>query len=147
MDKYLKEIEVAIQKAAIDGALSEAAVEQFHSVIQQCADLTDKCVSLEKTQDRMEKEKKELDSLFAQTSSTLSDYQTRERELVEREKQITELEMSAKHEHQRVMDHKEMFKTVFRNSVLRRGVVTPIHVSESGMHGSTDLNTVEEEET
>jgi len=66
---------------------------------------------------------------------------------VERETKNLKLELNAEHEAKRVVDHKEMFKVVFRNSVLRRGVVTPIHVSESGMHGSTDLNTVEEEET
>jgi len=136
VDKYLKEIEVAIQKAAIDGALSEAAVEQFHSVIQKCDDLTDKCVKLERTNEDLKKSRDELNTSFNQTSSTLSDYQTRERELVERETKNLELKLKAEHESKRVEDHKDMVKLVFRNLEVRRNVfpVSPAqHINDQGI--------------
>lgn len=150
MSQLTEDLDRLIQKAALDGALTQKAVDMFHTVLGENKEITDKCVKLEQTQNRMEKEKKELDALLAQTSLKLGDYQTRERELVERETKITVLEMQAKYELARVEDHKEMFKVVFRNSVLRKEVMTPAssHTEPTGASHSTysAKDTVEEEE-
>jgi hypothetical protein len=42
-----------------------------------------------------------------------------------REQAITKLEAEAKHQGERVKDHKEMFTIVFRNLEVRRNVFTP----------------------
>jgi hypothetical protein len=150
MSQLTEDLDKLIQKAALDGALTQKAVDMFHSVLKENEELRDKCVKLEQTQMRMEEAKKALDSSFAQTSLELGEYHLREQELKDREKKITVLEMQAKYELARVEDHKEMFKVVFRNSVLRKEVMTPAssHTEATGASHSTfsDKNTVEEEE-
>jgi hypothetical protein len=150
MSQLTEDLDRLIQKAALDGALTQKAVDMFHSVLKENEELRDKCVKLEQTQMRMEEAKKALDSSFAQTSLELGEYHLREQELKDREKKITVLEMQAKYELARVEDHKEMFKVVFRNSVLRKEVMTPAssHTEATGASHSTfsDKNTVEEEE-
>jgi hypothetical protein len=148
MDKYIEEIQNAIEKAAIDGTLTRDAIGQFNQLIEHNEALQSQAIDFDKKFRRQDTEKKELDAAFAQSSSKLSDFQTRERELVEREQKITVLEMQAKYELTRVEDHKEMFGVVFRNSLIRKEVMTPAssHIETSGASHQTfsDKNTVVE---
>lgn len=151
MSELTTELDRLIQKAALDGALTQKAVDMFHSVLKENEDLRDKCVKLEQTQTRMEKEKKELNIDLSMAQGLNKIAAEREVSLIEREQKITVLEMQAKYELVRVEDHKEMFTTVFRNSVLRKEVMTPLPGLKADQYGTShspyaQKDSVEEEE-
>ena len=72
-------------------------------------------------------------------------------DLMDRENKCMELEVRKECADLRVVDHKEMFKTVFRNSVLRKEVMTPIDATQVDQYGTQlpggypQRDTVEEE--
>ncbi len=138
MTELTDKLEKVIQQAAIDGALTKEAVGMFHGVLEDNEELRE---SLEK-KDRLERERvttlETANSNLAQATTKLSDYQTRERELEERETKITRLEIERKCADLRVEDHKEMVKLIFRNLEVRRNVfpVSPSqHINEQGISG------------
>ncbi len=151
MSELTTELDRLIQKAALDGALTQKAVDMFHSVLKENEDLRDKCVKLEQTQKRMEGENKELTTQRNNMQQQILLNAEREGALEERETKITVLEMQAKYELVRVEDHKEMFTTVFRNSVLRKEVMTPLPGLKADQYGTShspyaQKDSVEEEE-
>jgi hypothetical protein len=72
---------------------------------------------------------------------------------MDREGKCTELEIRKECADLRVTDHKEMFTTVFRNSVLRKEVMSPVSAGPIDQYGTKQSDvypskdTVEEEET
>lgn len=138
MSQLTEDLDRLIQKAALDGALTQKAVDMFHTVLKENEDIRKDLEKQNKDLGRMQKERDELNTSFNQTSTQLSDYQTRERELVERETKITRLEIERNCADLRVKDHVHMVELIFRNLEVRRNVfpVSPsTHVTESGMHG------------
>jgi len=126
MSELTEQLDKIIQQAALDGALTQKAVDQFHSIITQNAALETKVASLEIV---VEERRKRISGLEIDVgiSKTLVDLAAKaEIEMIEREKNITTLELTAEHEKQRVKDHINMFTVVFRNSVLRKEVMTPV---------------------
>ena len=146
-----QELEKQIQKAALDGALTEDAVAKFHSIVTERDALKDKTNELDRKIFEKNKEYEELNSHCLNQGNELAGYVGREHELKEREKKITELELTAKYQEQRAKDHVHMVELIFRNSVLKKGVMTP-GSSSFDQYGTRhqdypDQSTVEEEET
>lgn len=146
-----QELERQIQKAALDGALTEDAVNQFHSIVTERDALKGKVNELDRALVNTRAERDDWNTQFMAASQELGLYKKREGELVEREKKITELELTAKYQEQRAKDHVHMVGLIFRNSVLKKGVMTPGH-SSFDQYGTRhqdypDNGTVEEEET
>lgn len=147
------ELEVIIQKAALDGALTQDAVAQFHALVTERDALKTELSSL---RDDLSKKTKDCETLRLERDSARDirgTFKARIESLDEREKEMTKLEMSAAHQAERVKDHKEMFTTVFRNSVLRKEVMTPVGAGPIDQYGTKQSDvypskdTVEEEET
>ena len=151
MTDLTDQLDKIIRKAALDGALTEDAVAQFHSLVKQCDAQAEELRSLNKLNIEL-KDKRDKLTTDLQMAKKLNEIAvTAELEMIEREKQITTLELTAEHEKQRVKDHINMFTTVFRNSVLRKEVMTPLEANglDQGMQGQTGYaqkDTVEEEE-
>jgi len=150
MSELTEQLDKIIQQAALDGALTQKAVDQFHSIITQNAALETKVASLEIV---VEERRKRISGLEIDVgiSKTLVDLAAKaEIEMIEREKNITTLELTAEHEKQRVKDHINMFTVVFRNSVLRKEVMTPVTAAFDQYNNRQDgfpaKDTVEEEE-
>lgn len=150
MSELTEQLDKIIQQAALDGTLTQKAVDQFHSIITQNAALETKVASLETVVEERGKKisKLEIDIGISKTLVELA--AKAEVDMIEREKNITTLELTANFQEQRVNDHKKMVELVFRNSVLRKEVMTPTN-STVDQYGSrqTDFpnkDTVEEEE-
>ena len=151
MTDLTDQLDKMIQKAALDGALTQDAVGQFHSLVKQCDAQAEELRSLQKVNTELIDKRDKLAGELT-VSKTLNEVAVKaELEMIEREKNITTLELTAEHHKQRVKDHQDMFSIVFRNSVLRREVMTPIAPTnmDQGMQGQSgyaERNTVEEEE-
>ena len=151
MTDLTDQLDKLIQKAALDGALTSEAVAQFHSLVKQCESQAEELRSLNKLNNDL-KDKRDKLTTDLQMAKKLNEIAvTAELEMIEREKKMTTLELTAEHEQRRVKDHKEMFTTVFRNSVLRKEVLTPVEATRmdqgmSGQPGYVEQGTVEEEE-
>lgn len=150
MSELTEQLDKMIQKAALDGALTSKAVDQFHSLVKQKDALEEKAIKLEQVLMETDKQVNKLDADNTELRALQGGMAQRENEVSEREKEITKLEMVAEYELQRVKDHKEMFTTVFRNSVLRKEIMTP-NESHTDVNGAShqsysSKDTVEEEE-
>jgi hypothetical protein len=150
MSELTEQLDKIIQQAALDGALTKDAVDQFHAIITQNAALETKVAALEVVVEERRKKISGLEIDVALSKSLVELAAKAEVEMIEREKFITKLELTATHEAQRVKDHINMFTLVFRNSVLRKEVMTPTS-STVDQFGSrqTDFpnkDTLEEEE-
>jgi len=150
MSELTEQLDKIIQQAALDGALTQKAVDQFHSIIIQNAALETQVADLESLGEERRKKISGLEIDIALSKSLVEVAAKAEVEMIEREKNITTLELTAAHQEQRVNDHKKMVELIFRNSVLRKEVMTPTN-STIDQYGSrqTDFpnkDTVEEEE-
>ena len=123
MSELTIELDRLIQKAALDGALTKEAVDMFHGVLEQNGELKE---TLER-KDRFEVERNktmerlETDLRIAQGLNKVA--AEMEAAIINREQKMTELEVTAKNEKQRVEDHQNMFGLVFRNAVLRNSIL------------------------
>lgn len=120
-----RELTKLISKAAIDGTLSESAVTQFTQVLEANKTLTEDLQEAEMRRIENEEALKQSDKLFQETHERLSKYLNREKGLAERESAAEVLQMTVKYERKRVEDHKEMVGLIFRNTVLKKQVMTP----------------------
>ena len=152
MTELTDNLERIIQKAGIDGALTEDAVAQFHALVEQ-----------------QKASKIALDDYFkltAQHDATIADLTTRlvaaetcaqewagrEQDLMDREGQCTELEIRKECADKRVEDHQSMVGLIFRNAVIKKGVMTPLAGLKADQYGSSHApfaqkDDLEEEET
>ena len=151
MSELTEQLDKIIQQAALDGALTQKAVDQFHSIITQNTALETQVADLEGLAEERRKKISGLEIDVALSKTMVEVAAKAEVEMIEREKKMTELELRAEYQLVRVNDHKEMFKTVFRNSVLRKEVMTPVHPSAPDQYGTRQegfpaKDTVEEEE-
>lgn len=123
MDKYILEIQNAIEKAAIDGALTKDAIGQFNSLIEHTDALETNAIAVDKIVQRQEVQIKQITTELGIAQGLNKIAAEMEAGLILREKAITKLEAEAKHQAERVKDHKEMFSLVFRNSIIRKQVL------------------------
>lgn len=130
------ELTKLISKAAIDGTLSESAVKRFTEVLAANKTLTE---TLRETERRRIDSAKDADR-FSKDNQKLRDelagYREREKELSDKESQAEVLAMTVKYEQKRVDDHKEMVGLIFRNAVLKKGVMTPLLPGEPNQYNS-----------
>jgi len=130
MSQLTEDLDRLIQKAALDGALTQKAVDMFHSVMGENEDFK---TQLETDVDKIKADALMIDSLktdlrIAQGLNKVA--AEMEASLINREQKMTVLEMQAKYELTRVEDHKEMVKLIFRNLELRRSVF-PLQPSQN----------------
>lgn len=136
MSELTTELDRLIQKAALDGALTEDAVAQFHDILAENEGFK---TQLETDVDKIKADALMIDSLktdlrIAQGLNKVA--AEMEASLINREQKMTVLEMQAKYELTRVEDHKEMVKLIFRNLEVRRNVfpVSPAqHINDQGI--------------
>ncbi len=123
MDKYLQEIENAVQKAGIDGALTKEAVAQFHGVLEKCDELTEKNKSQEKQLSSVRNDLGacQRDLGIAQGLNKIA--AEMEAAIINREQEMTKLEVRTECAEKRVEDHQNMVGLIFRNSVIRSSVL------------------------
>ncbi len=151
MSELTEQLDKMIQKAALDGALTNKAVDQFHSLVKQNEAMEEKAIKLEQSLMDAEKQITKLDADNSELRSLQGHMAQRENEVSEREKKMTTLELTVEFQEHRVNDHKKMVELIFRNSVLRREVMTPTHPSAPDQYGTRQegypsKDTVEEEE-
>ena len=152
MTNLTNELEVIIQKAALDGALTNEAVAQFHSLVKERDALKEDNCRLDDLNTELEEKVTKFDARASAAEKCAEEWAGREQDLMDRESTCTKLEVEKECAELRVTDHKEMFTTVFRNSVLRKEVMTPLDSSEANQYnscppgGMAQRDTVEEEE-
>ena len=151
MTDHIQEIDKIIQKAALDGVLTKGAVTQFSELIHERD-------ALKKTTEEQGKELVKLNDVLravqGERDAARSDrdlMMTQMDDVKKREEEMLKLEITAEFQEKRVTDHKEMFTTVFRNSVLRKEIMTPTHPSAPDQYGTRQegypsKDTTEEEE-
>ena len=113
-------INVIIQAAAIDGTLTQSAIQQFQDLVKENDGLKD---SIKESEHNLEMSVKTRDALGQERDDarTVRDQLLTERDgVVEREKAITTLELQASGSLQRVQDHKDMMTLIFKPGEIRR---------------------------
>lgn len=152
MPDLAQDLEKLILKAGIDGALTEEAVSQFHALVKERDAIKTELVDLKKVHENTVINRDALNEKLQAAETCAQEWAGREQDLMDREGKCNHLEMEAKYQGLRVEDHKEMFKTVFRNSVIRQGVMTPLPGLKADQYGTSHApyaqkDDVETEET
>lgn len=151
MSELTEQLDTMIQKAALDGALTQDAVAQFHALVTQCDAQQEELRSLTKihgeVMESRDKYKQRLDVML----SDANELSTRAAAIEEGENEHRDRKVRLECAELRVTDHQEMFRVVFRNAVIKRDVVTPGSASFDQYNTKTDnfpdKTPVEEEET
>jgi len=153
MSDLTDNLELLIQKAALDGALTQDAVAQFHTLVKERDALKTDLVELKEVHKNVVINRDALKEKVDAAVKCAEEWAGREQDLMDREGTCTKLEVEKACAELRVQDHKDMFVTVFRNSVLRKGVMTPVTPGPVDQYGTKQPDafpshdTVEEEET
>lgn len=153
MTMLTEELEVIIQKAALDGALTQDAVAQFHALVTERDAIKVELEELKKAHATLIVNRDALNAKMQAAVTCAEEWAGREQDLMDREGKCTELEIRKECADLRVTDHQEMFRLVFRNSVIRRGVMTPVSAGPIDQYGTKQSDVfptkdeVEEEET
>lgn len=144
-------INAIIQAAAIDGTLTQSAISQFNTLVEDYEELHDKYKVQLKGNEAVKKDRDEIRKERDSAVAECNDYIKRDADLCEREAKMTEMEVREECTKLRIADHQEMFRVVFRNAVIKRDVVTPGSASFDQYNSKTDnfpdKTPIEEEET
>lgn len=147
MSDRMKEIEKVIQKAALDGALTEDAITLFHGTIQSEKEMAE---SLKESEHNLEMSVKARDALRQERDDARSvrDVLLSEQKSVEeREKAITVLEMTASNATQRVEDHKNMMTLIFKPGEIRRNAWSSVPGFDQNGYCSGNTGNANEDST
>jgi chromosome segregation ATPase len=152
MSDLTENLEKLIQKAALDGALTEGAVDQFHALVTERDALKDDNDTLNVRNKDQTKTIERLSEQYNENHSQLADWAKREQDLKDREGKCTELEIRKECAEKRVEDHQSMVGLIFRNAVMKKGVMTPLPGLKADQYGTSHApyaqkDDVEEEET
>ena len=153
MSDLTDNLDKLIQKAALDGALTTDAVAQFHSLVKQCTSQAEELRDLHKLNSEIIDARDELSRKVKIMLDDANELSLRAAAIEEDEDDHRDRKVKLECAELRVKDHKEMFTTVFRNSVLRREVMTPVIPGPVDQYGTKQgdtfptRDTVEEEET
>jgi predicted RNase H-like nuclease (RuvC/YqgF family) len=144
---HIENIQSIIDELAATNSFSAGAMAQFtkmkdeldaaeHTIKYLRRNNTEKDEELKDAKDEVRAANEEISRMYALEQ----EWHKRNSELCDREQQITRLEMTAQNESQRVTDHQEMFKVVFRNAIIRREVMTDptAGYSDNGCHYGGD---------
>lgn len=131
-------IRKVLDKAAIDGALTDDAAKYFHTALRENKELKAEVLILEQQVKTRDEAVNKLNSINSDLISDNNACIAREDELKTREEKMLKLELTAQYERERVDDHKEMFSLVFRNLETRRTIFTPYegYGSSSDQYGT-----------
>lgn len=144
-------LDKVIKQAALDGTFTNESVGQFHQLVEDYDLLKKKAVALERELKQTKRDKEQLESKARHLEKECETWAAREQDVLDREKKADVLDNSLVYEKLRVTDHQNMVGMIFRNSVLRREVMTPIDatpITDGGMQGQpghAQRDTVEEE--
>jgi len=152
MSELTDNLETLIQKAALDGALTQDAVAQFHALVEQQKASKIALDDYHKLTDQHNATIEALTKRCDAAETCAQDWAGREQDLMDREEKCLRLEMEAEYQGKRVSDHQEMVRLIFRNSVLKQGVMTPLAGLKADQYGSSHApfaqkDDVESEET
>jgi predicted nuclease with TOPRIM domain len=152
MSDLTDNLEKLIQKAALDGALTEGAVDQFHSLVKERDALKDDNDTLNVRNKDLDERVTKLDARASAAEKCAEEWAGREQDLMDREGKCTELEIRKECAETRVEDHKSMVGLIFRNAVMKKGVMTPLPGLKADQYGTSHApfaqkDDVEEEET
>ena len=152
MSQLTEDLDKLIQKAALDGALTQNAVDQFHALVQQCDAQAIELRELQKVNTEIIEKRDELSRKFKIMLDDATELSTRAAAIEDDENNHRDRKVKLECAELRVKDHKEMFTTVFRNSVLRKEVMTPVEGLKADQYGTShspyaQKDSVEEEDT
>ena len=151
MTELTDQLDKIIQKAALDGALTQDAVSQFHALVKERDALKEANEEWEVSDKKLKKDLARDQAQVKILSAECETWAGREQDLLDREGKCTELEIRKECADSRVTDHQEMFRIVFRNAIIRKEVMTTNenHTDMNGAQHSSfsTKEPVEEEET
>ncbi len=153
MTELTDNLEKIILRAGIDGALTEDAVAQFHALVTERNAIKTELTGLKEAHENLITNRDALNVKMQAAVTCAEEWAGREQDLMDREGKCAALEIRKECAELRVTDHQEMFKIVFRNSVIRKGVMTPIDSTAPNEYnscppgGMAQKDEVEEEET
>jgi len=127
-------IKRVIDKAGIDGTLTENAAKYFNDKLTQNKEMKTKISTLETMVESRTEKIATLEASNNRLMTENTEWQKRETELETREDEMLRLELTAQFEAERVTDHKEMFGQVFRNIEVRRDIFTAYPGSDGGQY-------------
>ena len=141
-----EELERVIKQAALDGTLTESAVNQFYDLVQEHKELHDEYEISVAARDALRKERDEARTLRDEYGELIKIAGAREADLIIREQGVLKLELSAKYQEMRVKDHKEMMQTIFKPGAMRRELYKSVPVLDQyGNMTQQSENTTETE--
>ena len=152
MSDLTENLEKLIQKAALDGALTQDAVAQFHALVTERDAIKEELIDLKKIHENVVINRDALNEKWQAAEKCAEEWAGREQDLMDREGKCTELEIRKECAETRVEDHKSMVGLIFRNAVMKKGVMTPLPGLKADQYGTSHApfaqpDTVEEEET
>jgi len=153
MSELTDQLNIVIQKAALDGTLTKSALDQFQALVEQCDSQATELRELQKVNTEIIDARDELSRKVKIMLDDANELSTRAAAIEEDENEHRDRKVRLECAELRVTDHKEMFITVFRNSVLRKEVMTPVGAGSVDQYGTKQpdslpvRDTVEEEET
>lgn len=150
MTDLTQQLDKLIQQAALDGALTKDAVELFHDLVQENEQLVDDNKRLKSNLEEVVKTKDILRSERDQARQDRDMLAKFHKDVEDREKKMTQIEVSLEYEQKRVVDHKHMMETVFKPGQMRRDTYKNIprvdqHGYETGKSSEDLSETVHDE--
>ncbi len=136
MNKLTEQLDTMIQKAALDGALTQDAVKQFHELVEANDSQTKQLSSLRDDLGLANKDRDRLKIELGIANTLVKVAAEAELKMIEREKEMTKLELLAEYSAIRVKDHVAMVELIFRNSILRTQMMTPGHPGHVDQYGT-----------
>jgi uncharacterized coiled-coil DUF342 family protein len=152
MSELTDQLDTLIQKAALDGALTKTAVAQFHALVTQHDAVIEELTNLKEAHENVVTNRDALSQKLQEAQTCAEEWAGREQDLMDREGKCTELEIRKECAETRVEDHKSMVGLIFRNAVMKKGVMTPLPGLKADQYGTSHApfaqkDDVEEEET
>ena len=136
MTDLTNELEVIIQKAALDGALTQDAVAQFHALVTERDALKKDNCRLDDLNTELNEKVNHFSQRVTAAETCAQEWAGREQDLMDREGTCTKLEVEKECAELRVKDHQKMVELIFRNSVIRKSVMTPVTPGPIDQYGT-----------
>lgn len=151
MSELLEQFQDLLNNDAVKSSLTASALRQIDDIIDEASELKEKYAALQDKYDTKVKHQERTALELVNANDELDAFRNRHEELLDREKKITELELTAKHQTKRVDDHKAMVELVFRNVDIVRNQLGHIPVinkmSDGTSFSSTEYSDTTETET
>lgn len=139
-----EQMENLFQALNSEAQLSTKAVSQFNQAIERVESqetvikqLGDKIDILSREANLARNRETALDQKVSELTTNLDECWRREQNLIKRENHQCLIEMKADHHAQRVDDHQEMFRVVFKNTEVKRSVHTFSSERNTDGYGNT----------